>query len=300
MLGSIVQASIVEVRNVWMIFGATVALKDVSLSFGKGLHFIVGPNGSGKTTLLKIVSGIVKPSRGKVSINGVDPAGRALLHKPLVGGVLGDESPPFWMRSGEYLEEVANLSKCSKACMERIYGQAERLGVSSYLDKMIVNLSTGMRKKLIILAAIAFDAPVLVFDEPFSGLDKRSIDIVSSILQEESKEKVVLVATHIVPPDILNIDSITVILNGVVKTHLESSLVSKITLPVVKTKVLSKDKLMLPSDIAYLNPDKLELIGGEMWALFDGPSYTRCLERGLCSKDYTIDVDTLLSLAYSM
>jgi len=300
MLKSVIRGSVVDVRNVWMIYGATIALKDVSLSFGKGLHFIVGPNGSGKTTLLKIISGIVKPSRGKVSINGINPAGRALLHRPLVGGVLGDESPPFWMRSGEYLDEVANLSKCSEACMERIYGQAERLGVSFYLDKMIVNLSTGMRKKLVILAAIAFDAPVLVFDEPFSGLDKKSIDIVSSILQEEAEEKVVLVATHIVPPGIVNIDSITVILNGVVKTHLESSLVSGVTLPVVKTKVLSKDKSMPPSDIADLNPSKLEFAGGETWALFDGPSYTRCVKRGLCSKDYTIDVDMLLSLAYSM
>ena len=297
--GSISSPPVLEVRNVWMVYGATIALKDVSLTFSRGFHLIIGPNGSGKTTLLKIVSGVVKPSRGTVCVNGLPPARHALFHKPLAGGVLGDENPPFWMKAGEYLEEVINVSKCNEVCIDKIHNQAEKLGISSYTDKKIADLSTGMRKKLVILSGVISDAPVLVFDEPFSGLDKQSIISVTDILREEAAERTVIAATHIVPPEVPHIDSITVILNGVVKSHLERSLINEIRIPVIKAKISSKIRPIVPDDVNNLNPRKIELVGKDIIVMIDGPSYVKCAELGLCGGDYTIDIDTLLSIAYS-
>lgn len=156
----------VDFEHVTKHFGSTVALDDVSFSLEPGeiLGFL-GPNGAGKTTALRVALGLLHPNAGRVTIGGA-VAGSAEA-RARVGYVAGDVA--LWPRltGAETLEFMASLH----GSVDRDYRAAlvERFQLD--LDKRVRAYSKGNRQKLAIVAALSSRAPVLLLDEPTTGLD---------------------------------------------------------------------------------------------------------------------------------
>lgn len=201
-----------EARHLWKVFGKTVALRDINLGFGGGLHILLGPNGSGKTTLLKLWTGLLKPTKGEVKVKNLDPwSNRATLMR-FMGVAFEDTVLPWWTSGKDYLKFLASQKRAKWSLVVEL---AERLGVTAYWTKTIRGYSSGMRKKIVLLAALAGEPEILVLDEPYTLLDRNSVDSLNQILVENIPSiEAAVIASHVFTGIEERTSSIAVLVNG--------------------------------------------------------------------------------------
>lgn len=214
--------AIVEVLGVYKRYGATLALRDVSVTFSsRGLHLILGPNGSGKSTLLSIISGAEKPDRGVVRVLGLDPWRDNSRLSRRVSALLDKTNVYPWMSGLELLRLIALSRGVSWGEVRELAG---RLGVDSFWGKPFISYSSGMRRRLLITATLLGHPDLVVLDEPFQALDREASREVSRLLVEaQSTGSTILVASHIVNIDILRSSrTITLMEEGRVVAHGEN------------------------------------------------------------------------------
>ena len=177
------------------------ALKDVSLEIGKG-EFVsfIGPSGCGKTTLLRCIAGLEQPTGGSISVNGMTPdeARRARAY----GYVFQAAGLYPWRTISGNIKlplEIMGFSKTEQA--ERVARVMELVDLSGFEKKFPWQLSGGMQQRASIARALAFDADILLMDEPFGALD----EIVRDHLNEQllalwaRTEKTIGFVTHSIP-----------------------------------------------------------------------------------------------------
>jgi len=288
---------VIRLEDVWVRYFRVTALKGVSLSLEKGLHVVVGPNSSGKTTLLKVIAGILRPWRGKVSVYGKDPVKEGIRSGGLVGGSVGDEAAPYWMKGFEFISMAMELSSCSKACRARIAEAARLLGVDRFWGMRIAFMSTGMAKKLVILVALANESEVLVVDEPFSGLDEESVYLMARLLESEASRRTVIVATHIAPSN-LSPQGLHVMVDGTIKYSVTTGKLSSIKQPIIRARLSEKVLDALGDVIGAFDATRVEWSGRALWAVMNGAQYERCLKEGLCEDEPSIDVKAAMELVF--
>lgn len=170
------------------------ALKGVDLTLPKGeIWALLGPNGSGKSTLLKCVMGLVRPDQGEISICGEPPS---RLTKALVAYVPEVESFYRWMTVRQVLDFTAAFYPDWQEEKARELVEFMRLTPTAKVS----SLSKGMRARLRLIAALARQAPLVLLDEPFSGIDPSSRDrIVEGIVREfKGEEQTMILSTHAV------------------------------------------------------------------------------------------------------
>ncbi|MCL7415819.1 MAG: ABC transporter ATP-binding protein [ANME-2 cluster archaeon] len=153
-------------------YGKTQALNNVSLHVEEGtIHGLIGPNGAGKSTTIKILSTLVRPTRGEVSIGGVPlKKGRAIRKQICVV----PETPRLheYLTAREEITSYARLSGLGRAQVsERVSAVVKELDLSAVQNQKISRFSTGMKKRVALALAMVADPPVLLLDEPMSGLD---------------------------------------------------------------------------------------------------------------------------------
>ncbi|OAQ20190.1 ABC transporter ATP-binding protein [Thermosulfurimonas dismutans] len=189
----------VEAQGLTMHYGPVVAVSDLSFKVDKGeILGLLGPNGAGKTTILKILSTQIVPTAGTARINGLD-----VLEQPeRVRSQFGylPENPPLYndMEVEEYLSFVAaarGLSGTKKA--SRLDWVISACGLSSVLRKPIGTLSKGFRQRVGLAQALIHDPPVLILDEPTTGLDPLQIAEMRKLIRELARDKAVIFSTHI-------------------------------------------------------------------------------------------------------
>ncbi len=170
-------------------------LSGVTLSASSEGVFITGPNGSGKSTLLKIISGLIRPSKGRVLIYGRPPAearaelGIVLHHSLLYSDLTVEENLNYYAKL--YGMEV-DLRR-----NELI----ERFGLRSFLSRKAGELSFGWRKRADITRALLHGPKVLLIDEPFTGLDEEAASTFKSILEELVGDGMTILATSPIRDD---------------------------------------------------------------------------------------------------
>lgn len=284
---------VIELVNVTVRYGSTVALNRVSLRLGGGLHLLVGPNGSGKTTLLRVIAGLRRPDNGRVRVLGRDPVREALLGRPRVAGMVGEEYPPYWMSGLDYLSWALRIAGCGRECLDRCLSIAEELGLASELGKAVYKLSSGNKRKLIMAAALSVEAPVLVIDEPFANLDLRSSDTIAGILSREARRRTVIVASHIIPRTLTGIATLTILVDGRVLASIDLKDPWSVRIPIFIARIPKADKAL---DLAAkIRAHEIRVKGNEAWIVLDGPGLRKCIERGLCT-NYSINVVEALSV----
>jgi len=181
-------------------FGNFEAVKDLNLQVPQGSFFgFLGPNGAGKSTTIKMLTGLLRPSQGKVLVLGQDIWQASVELKRKIG-VVPEKLHLFERLTGpEYLEFVgAMYGMRAELIQQRRSELLELMELSERTDLMIADYSHGMRKKLALAAALIHNPQVLFLDEPFEGVDAVSAKVLRQLLQDLTARQVtVFLTSHI-------------------------------------------------------------------------------------------------------
>lgn len=196
----IVTHELVSINNVVKNFGDKQAIEQLSWSLPKGqISGLLGPNGAGKTTLFRMLMGILKPTSGSLTIDGLDCFDEAVAVKRLVG-FLPDEPVFYSYLSGrEILELSAGMHDLNVTeVFDRLQGLIERLNMNDALDAYAEDYSRGMKKKLGLLLAVLHEPTLLILDEPTNGLDVESTQLFFQLMHEKADAGTTIVfSTHL-------------------------------------------------------------------------------------------------------
>ncbi|MFG1809022.1 ABC transporter ATP-binding protein [Streptomyces sp. NPDC049040] len=175
----------VLVRGLWKRFGEQAAVAGIDLDLPSGRFIgLVGPNGAGKTTTLSMVTGLLRPDDGLVRISGVDVWSDPVSVKARIG-VLPEGLRLFERLSGrELLAYTGRLRGLPGAEVDKRTAQLlDVLDLTDARHKLVVDYSTGMRKKIGLAAALLHNPEVLFLDEPFEGVDPVSAQVIRGVLE---------------------------------------------------------------------------------------------------------------------
>lgn len=190
----------VELRNLTKVFGNTIAVAGINLSIPKGSFYgVVGPNGAGKTTSLNMATGLLMPDRGTALINGIDMWENPAEAKPQLG-IMPDGLRLFDRLSGpalvSYFGMLRGLSK--NQAQERATSLINVLGLNEAGNKLVVDYSAGMTKKIALACALVHNPSILVLDEPFEAVDPISAATIREILNNfVAKGGTVILSSHV-------------------------------------------------------------------------------------------------------
>jgi len=186
-----------EIKKINKKYGDQDALIDVSFSLKKGdIVGFLGPNGAGKTTLMKIITSILKPDSGDITINGYDTQKNEISTKRQIG-YLAENNPLYKdMLVTEYLDFVASLYEIENK-KDKVKEIIKKTGLEGEIKKKIEELSKGYKQRVGIAAALVHDPNVLILDEPTTGLDPNQLIEIRKLIQEIGQKKIVLLSTHI-------------------------------------------------------------------------------------------------------
>ena len=184
-------------------FGDTYALRGIDLAIPRGqLVAVIGPNGAGKTTFLRILAGLNRPSEGRVRVAGHDvaqapeAARRAvgfLSHQPLLYEDLSaEENLNFYGTMYGVPSTAAGIG-----VRDRAHELIDRVGLWPRRGSLVRTYSRGMKQRLAIARALLHDPPVLLLDEPYTGLDQQATEMLNGIFDEmEVGSRTVVLTTH--------------------------------------------------------------------------------------------------------
>ncbi|GAA4895076.1 ABC transporter ATP-binding protein [Flaviramulus aquimarinus] len=184
----------VSIQNLHKKFNKNMVLRGVDLEINRGGIFaVLGPNGSGKTTLIKSILGMVIPNTGNITVHG----------KPI-------KSHSDYRHKIDYLPQIANFPSNLKVkelikMIKDLRGNTNNdkhlihlFKLEPFLDKKLGNLSGGTKQKVNIVLTFMFDSPLIILDEPTTGLDPISLIRLKDLIQQEkAKEKTILITSHI-------------------------------------------------------------------------------------------------------
>ncbi len=189
----------IEVRDLSRRYGPVLALDGVSFHVDRGeVAGFLGPNGAGKSTAMKILTGSLAPGAGQVRLGGVDVVADPVAARRLVGFM--PEHVPLYPEGTvrEFLHFVADLKGVRRA---EVAGHCEtilsRCVLEEVRDRLVGHLSKGFRQRVGLAQALVGDPPVLVLDEPSSGLDPHQIVEMRQLIRSFRGEKTVLLSSHI-------------------------------------------------------------------------------------------------------
>ncbi len=175
------------------------AVEDVSLRFTSGVWGLLGANGAGKTTLMRMICGIMKPTGGRISYDGVEIGQLGDAYRSVIGYLPQEFGfyPEFTVQ--QYLEYLSAMKGMSAGqARSKIDELLVRLSLEEVRKKRIIKLSGGMKRRVGIAQALLNDPEFLVLDEPTSGLDPGERVRFRNLLSEFAQDRIVLISTHIV------------------------------------------------------------------------------------------------------
>nr|BBH94597.1 ABC transporter ATP-binding protein [Thermogemmatispora argillosa] len=173
-------------RDLVRVFGQKVAVNHLNLTVRRGEFFgFLGPNGAGKSTTIKMIVGLLRPTAGQVWVAGGDVWREPLQARRLMG-VLPEQLNLYERLTGrEFLTFTGHMYELPKAEIERrSYDLLRVLSLEADADKLIIDYSAGMRKKIALAAALIHNPQVLFLDEPFEGIDPVSSKVIRDILHD--------------------------------------------------------------------------------------------------------------------
>jgi manganese/iron transport system ATP-binding protein len=191
---------ILEIRNLSLMYDNVAVLDGLNFFLTTGERIaLVGPNGAGKSTLFKVISGVISPHKGEVSVYGQGPDGHICI------SYLPQRNQVDW-RFPVSVADVVMMGRIGKMGLLRwprrrdweiVHQALEDVGLADLGKRQISELSGGQQQRMFIARALAQEAELMLMDEPFTGLDVNSEEMIYQILDElRSRQVTIFVSTH--------------------------------------------------------------------------------------------------------
>lgn len=189
---------VIRFEGVSRFYGDVLGVNRVDLELEPGIIGLVGPNGAGKSTLMNLVTGLVRPSRGKVTVRGVAPDDTETFFRH-IGYCTQYDGFPLGMTGRRLLFSLLRVHGFETESANELANVAlDRVGMTAAADRPVDAYSKGMRQRIKLAQAICHEPQVLVLDEPLNGLDPQARAEVTEILRERGAAGAhVLVSSHI-------------------------------------------------------------------------------------------------------
>lgn len=205
----------VEFQKISKTVGHKKILDDITLSANQGEIFgLLGPNGAGKTTMMRIMTGLIKPTSGKVYMNGIDLIKNYEQALNYVGAII--ENPELYKHLSGYMNLKVMGNMYIDTDRKKIEQAAEIAGISERLSDKVKTYSLGMRQRLGIAVALINEPKILILDEPLNGLDPEGVRDVRDALKRLSRKKgvCIIISSHILSEMELVCDRFALISGG--------------------------------------------------------------------------------------
>ena len=204
----------IEINHITKQFGNLTALDSVALELEKGqIVGLLGPNGSGKTTLIKILNGLLQPTAGSVTINGMEPG---IETKKVVAYLPDRNALPDYMTASQlmdiYQDFFADFDR------QKAEAMVDDLGIDR--KQPMKKMSKGTKEKLQLCLVMARQAEVYLLDEPIGGVDPATRDyILRTIISNYNEDAVVIISTHLISDVESVLDDVVFLKEGKVVLH---------------------------------------------------------------------------------
>lgn len=201
-------------KNLGKTYGHFPALTDINLNIERGrIIGLLGPNGSGKTTLIKLISGLLVPTSGSVTVNGL-PIG--VETKKIVSYLPERNYIPDWMKVIDIIQLFVDFYKD--------FNQSKALDMLSKLNinltAKVKNLSKGNKEKVQLILVMSREADLYLLDEPIAGVDPAARDyILRTIISNYNENAAVIISTHLITDIEPVLDEVIMIQNGTLRIH---------------------------------------------------------------------------------
>jgi len=252
----------VETKQITKLFGKQKALNEVSFSIKKGeLVGFLGPNGAGKSTMMKIITGFLPTDSGEVFVNGQKIVSKNLEIRKNIG-YLPEHNPLYTdLYVKEFLEITAGFYQL-KNTKQRIAEMVDLTGLGDEQHKKIRALSKGYRQRVGLAQALIHDPSVLILDEPTTGLDPNQLEEIRQLIREISREKTVMLSSHIMQ-EVEAVCTRIIIIN-------KGKIVADGGIDEIKSGKINRNQVVVAEFLTPVNPDKLVGIEGVKNAVLNG------------------------------
>ena len=206
----------IQIDNLVKRYGSFTAVDDVSLDVKPGeIHGFLGPNGAGKTTTIRMIAGLLKPTSGRIAVNGHDTASEPEAAKQSLGFI--PDRPFIYdkLTAGEFLRFHAGLFGIDGRVDDRVKEMLELFEINRWEHELVESFSHGMKQRLVMSAAFLHRPRAVVVDEPMVGLDPRGARLIKDVFRRMSSRGVgILMSTHTLEVAQEMCDRISIILRG--------------------------------------------------------------------------------------
>lgn len=202
----------IEIENITKTYGKKKALDQVNITFKEGIYGLLGPNGAGKSTLINILVTALAQTDGIIKYNGIDIRNPKSNYLKNLGFL--PQNPRFYKNytAEEFLKYMAALKNVEGNIAQKVDELLNFVNLSEEKKNKIGNFSGGMVQRIGVAQALINDPKIVIFDEPTAGLDPKERIRFRNLLSEISKNRTVILATHIVP-DVEYIANKVILLN---------------------------------------------------------------------------------------
>ncbi|HVZ94867.1 MAG TPA: ABC transporter ATP-binding protein [Phycisphaerales bacterium] len=211
--------TILSLNNVHKHFGSIHAIRGLTLDVPSGqILGLLGPNGAGKTTSIRIITGVLPPSRGNASIEGLDTIDHSIQVRKKIGYL--PESAPLYreMRVVDYLRYRAALySLRGRVRTDAVNRAIDLCRLREARSRVIGELSKGYRQRVGLAAALLHDPPLLILDEPTSGLDPAQVAETRKLIRDLAGRRSMILVSHVLPEVEKTCDRIVILARGKIR-----------------------------------------------------------------------------------
>ena len=190
---------ILKLEKLTKIYKDTTALDNITFSFTSGIYGLLGPNGAGKSTMMNLITDNLKPTRGRVLLDGCSIEKMGKEYRKLLGYMPQQQNiyPELTLR--RFLYFMAALKGLKKDEAEKeIDGYVQMVKLEEVLGKKLGTFSGGMKQRALIAQALIGNPGILILDEPTAGLDPKERIRIRNLISEVARDKIVIIATHVV------------------------------------------------------------------------------------------------------
>lgn len=187
------------IKNITKNYGDFCALKDINMEFENGVYGLLAPNGAGKTTLIKMIATLIFPSEGEILYKGENIVTMDERYRDILGYLPQDFGYYKNYSPNKFLMYLASLKGIEKSvAKDKIKNLLKLVALEEVADKKMKKFSGGMIQRVGIAQALLNDPKILILDEPTAGLDPKERVRFRNLLSELSRDRIIIVSTHIV------------------------------------------------------------------------------------------------------